>query len=152
MEKGDPEAREGVIQELFCFHRVVSTCQGNNLKCRACSSWVWWNGLMYNQPVLLSYKRKKILVSWLPLFHLPPPACHPRCSVTAPPPVAWTPRCSRRPPCCTSPWAPWPSCRRGRGASPGGRHTDRNRTCCILVVTCHCQCTEVARFKTGMPV
>ena len=46
MEKGGPEAREGVIRELFRFHRVVSTCQGNNLKCRACLSWVWWNDLL----------------------------------------------------------------------------------------------------------
>ena len=45
--KGGPEAREGVIQELFRFHRAVSTCQGNNLKCRACSSCVWWNGLIH---------------------------------------------------------------------------------------------------------
>ena len=31
----------------FFFHRVVSTGQSNNLKCRACLS---WNGLVYTDP------------------------------------------------------------------------------------------------------
>ena len=55
------------FQELFSFPKVVNTNQSKNLKCRACSSWVWWNGLVLSVEYLFPWPVSSALIS----SHLP---------------------------------------------------------------------------------